>query len=209
MSTVTRSVSTVRHSATANNAAQVISGRLDEPISDIGRTYARELREKIGTLTADTIVASTASRAIETATLLTGVEREELVTSELCLERDYGVLQGIAPEAVKEYAAVIDYIEVGGYFHSLNPPGGESFESVRKRAEAFLDFVCDLPGRTVLVATHQIFLQQFHGMLLGMTVHESLALNIKALQIDRFDLEGSRLVEHTLVHPGMANYGSW
>ena len=202
-------ITTIRHSTTAHNAAQIISGRIDEPLSDAGRALAQELRDLLGPLGADTVVSSPMRRARETAAIVTTAGDGDLVTSDLAVERDYGLLEGIPPEEVARYADRITYIEKGGIRHSLNPPGGESFEQVRSRAEGTLEFLRTLPGPTLILVAHQTFLQQLHGLLLGHDVHESLALDIRTLQVDRFELNGAGPARHQAVHPGMGSHRSW
>jgi broad specificity phosphatase PhoE len=204
-----KTLTTVRHSTTAHNATHVISGRLDEPLSDDGRTLARELRGLIGPLSADTVVSSPMRRALETASIVTTASADEILTSDLCLERSYGALEGISPEEVATYADRITYIERGGIRHSLNPPGGESFEEVRTRAEGTLELIRSLPAQSVVLVAHQTFLQQLHGLLTGLDVHDALALDIRTLQVDRFELNGTGPSRHDAVHPGMGTHRSW
>ncbi len=203
------SVITVRHSATAHNKAQIITGRLDEPLSDEGRAMAREATDRNGVMHADLVVASPTRRTIETATIMTGRSEDEIVLDELCLERDYGLLQGLDSEEVKRYADRVEYIEVGGIRHSLNPPEGESFDQVRARAVAFYESLRTRPVRSVIVFTHQTFLQQLHGLLLGMEVIPSLGLDIRTLQVDRFDIGSSLPAEHCVLDPGVRAFKSW
>ena len=206
--TATLTITTIRHSTTAHNAAQIISGRIDEPLSDAGRALAHELRDLLGPLGADTVASSPMRRARETAAIVTTASDGDIVTSDLCVERDYGLLEGISPQEVATYADRITYIEKGGIRHSLNPPGGESFEQVRARAEATSN--SSHPSRTdgILVA-HQTFLQQLQGLLLGQDVHEALAIDIRTLQVDRFELNGMRPARHEPVHPGIGSFRSW
>ena len=203
-----RTITTVRHSTTAHNAAQIISGRLDEPLSDIGRALAHQMVAEVGHLAADHVVSSPMRRALETAVILTRLDADDVMTDPLCVERDYGVLQGLEPAEVVRYADRIRYLRVGGIDHSLNPPGGESFEQVRERAERFLAGITALPVGSVLIVAHQVFLQQVHGILVGLDVHACLALDIRALQIDRFDF-GADGTRHTTEFPGMGTDASW
>lgn len=202
-------ITTVRHSATAHNAAQIISGRLDEPLSDEGRALAMEARDRIGLLSAELVVASPMGRTIETAMIMTGRSEDGIVLDELCLERDYGLLQGLDSQQVKRFADRVDYVEVGGIRHSLNPPKGETFNAVRRRAEAFYESLQKRPARTVIVFSHQTFLQQFHGLLLGLEVIPSLGLDIRTLQVDRFDIERGLPAEHVVMDPGRRQFRSW
>ena len=194
---------TVRHAATAHNARQVITGRLDEPLSDEGRRAAAELRG-LGILPyADHVIASPMSRAIETAELITGWPRVRLELDDRCVERDYGELQGVPREAMSAITDHIHYVEIGGIKHSLDPPGGESFESVRRRAD---EFASDLRARsgTAIVVTHQVFLQQLHGALQGLGTYAALAADIKSLQVTEFSRDGVRVL-----HPGLGHHASW
>jgi broad specificity phosphatase PhoE len=202
-------VFTVRHSATAHNAAQVITGRLDEPLSHEGRALAHEARDRVGPIDADLAISSPMRRAIDTAVIMTGRAEAEIVLDELCLERDYGLLQGLDGEQVRQYAARVDYVEVGGIRHSLNPPGGETFEQVRRRAVAFYEALRSRPARSAIVFSHQVFLQQLHGLLLDLDVVRSLALDIRTLQVDRFRVDAGLPAEHVLIDPGIQRFRSW
>jgi broad specificity phosphatase PhoE len=148
-------------------------------------------------------------RAIETATIMTGCPAADVVLDEECVERDYGALQGLPPDEVRRYADRVQYIEVGGIWHSLNPPGGESFEQVRRRAESFLVRVRARPERTAIVFSHQTFLQQLHGLLDGLGVIDSLALDIRTLQVDRFELGGGSTRGHVVLVAGAGTLKSW
>ena len=86
---------TVRHAPSVNTAARNIAGRLDVPLSEDGRRWAREFASQRGLLRADAVVVSPYKRTIETACIVTGLEEEELTHSDLCVERDYGELQGL------------------------------------------------------------------------------------------------------------------
>ncbi len=205
----TRRLLTVRHSLTGHNAAGIITGRLDEPLSDEGRDLVRKLVAARGPIAADTVVASPMRRALETAVFLTGLVAAAILVDPAALERDYGELQGLDREQVKEYADRVEYIEVGGIRHSLNPPGGESFEEVRERAEAFAAGVEAMPPGTVLLVSHQVFLQQLHGVLLDIPTRESLAMDIRPLQIDEFELDVGAPAPHAVLYPGVTRYQSW
>lgn len=202
---------TVRHSTTAHNTAQIISGRLDEPLSAEGRQLARNAARRIPRLPTGVIVSSPMKRAVETAVILTGCHESTLVLDELCVERDYGLLQGLCREEVERFADQVDYVEVGGVRHSLNPPGGEAFEALRQRAELFLDRLSQHGHEVAIVVSHQTFLQQFHGLLVGLDVIDALGRDIRPLQIDRFELrEGLGLpAAHELLFAGAQTVRSW
>jgi broad specificity phosphatase PhoE len=204
-----RRLLTARHSLTRHNASGIITGRLDEPLSDEGRELVRELVRVRGPVAADAVVASPMRRAIETAVLLTGVLAAAVIVDPAAMERSYGELQGLDREEVKRYASRIEYIEVGGISHSLNPPGGESFEAVRERAEEVRDHLDLMTPETVVLVSHQVFLQQLHGVLLDIPTREALAMDIQPLQIDEFVFDGTSPPSHEVVYPGIKRYKSW
>lgn len=93
--------------------------------------------------------------------------------------------------------------------HSLNPPGGETLEDVRRRAALFLDFLLGVDG-TALVISHHCFLTQLHGLLRGEDVYNCLVTDIGILDLNRFDLAGSRLVNESREYSIESSaYRSW
>ncbi len=204
-----RVIVTVRHSATAANAAQIISGRIDDPLSDEGRALALQAVGRCGQLCDAVVVASPLRRALETAAIMTGLDEALIVRDDRCVERDYGLLQGLDSEQVKRYADQVEYVEVGGIRHSLNPPGGETFDQLRLRATQFYEALRCRPEHTAIVFSHQTFLQQLHGLLLGLDTIPSLGLDIRTLQIDRFEIDQGLPAAHTLIDAGMQRFRSW
>lgn len=204
-----QSIITTRHSVTAHNTARIITGRLDEPLSAEGRAYAEQFASAHGVIAVDVVVSSPARRAVETAALITDRPASEIMRSHLCLERDYGLLQGLDSDQVQRYQNTVRYLHAGGIAHSLNPPGGETFEQVRRRAHRFYKSIRQLPIESVLIVSHQIFLQQLHGIVLSLNWRQSLALDIRPLQIDRFTMIGSSHIVGELIHPGVGTVTSW
>jgi broad specificity phosphatase PhoE len=208
--TPTQVVTTVRHAATANAHRQIISGRLDEPLSPEGVAQARKLCADLGPLEAELVVSSPLARALDTARILTSRRDDAIERAADCVERSYGLLEGMPPDEVATWRSRIRYVEVGGIEHSVDPPGGETLSELRARCGRFATRILERPVTTILVFSHQVFLQQLQGILLGLDLHEALALDIAVLQIDEFTLgaPGSP-AGHRLVHPGIRSLKSW
>lgn len=204
-------VVTIRHGATEFAGQQRIAGRLDVSLSSEGIETAHGLRPILSALGYDAVLSSPLSRALDTARLATGLGDDEILLHQGCVERDYGHMQGLAPEEVATLQPTIRYVKVGRYRHSLNPPSGESFGETRARAASFLgDVLRDHRHRSVLVFSHQSFLQQLHGALLGMDEYECLALDIGHLEVNRFVLDAEdRLVAHENQRWLENDSGSW
>lgn len=202
------SLTTMRHSLTAHNLAQIITGRLDEPLSDTGRSLAA----KVPNIPVDTVVSSPSLRALETAVLVTGRRPATIRISPLCCERSYGELEGLDRHQIAKYRSRIHYLRVGDIEHSLDPPGGETFDQVRDRAEEFVRFLCGLDTESVLVVSHEVFLQQLHRVLLGIDLPVSLAREIRPLQTHGFTRDrntGHWSPFEGAVQPGVTEWVPW
>lgn len=203
-----RSLITMRHSVTAHNRAQIISGRLDEPLSETGRGLAA----RVPAIAVDTVVSSPSRRALETAILVTGRQAEAIHISPLCWERCYGELEGLDRHEVAKYRSRIHYLRVGDIEHSLDPPGGETFDEVRDRAARFVNFLDELDTESALVVSHEVFLQQLHRVLLGLDLSTSLAREIRPLQTHGFahdHTNGQWITSERVAQPGVTDWVAW
>jgi broad specificity phosphatase PhoE len=204
-----RLITTVRHAATANASRKIISGTLDEPLSDLGRNQARATLTRLGRLEADLVVCSPLSRSLETAEILTGLDRAAMEIWPACRERSYGILQGLPPDEVATWRPHIRYIRAGGIDHSVNPPEGETLGAVRSRARRVATRLLARPEDSILLFSHQTFIQQLIGILVGRRLREALAIDVAVLQVDRFDVAAGIPATWTSVHPGERAVKSW
>jgi 2,3-bisphosphoglycerate-dependent phosphoglycerate mutase len=190
-------ICTVRHAQSTYGAEKRYAGSVDVPLSDRGSQDCLLAAQALAGRTFDVVVTSTMVRAMETARLL-GYDDARCVRTELCRERRYGILEGRTWDEARSLEPPILFIEVGGDLHSVNPSGGEPFEDVWQRAKDFYRFVLDRgQGRSVLVVSHGVFLQMFHGVLRGRTCIESLADYPSSLRLYEFRVDGGRLVEES------------
>ena len=194
-------ISTLRHAETDYNREKRYAGTIDVPLNKIGILDTLEASKKLKSIDAkfDVIVSSTLKRATETARLLSSANGQ-FVKCELCNERDYGKMQGLTEDGVKLIKPKIKYINVGGVNHSLNPPQGETFEELRERARQFYGFIFgEYQGLNILIVSHGVFLQQFHGLIRGKTWIESLASYPSNLELTSFRLKASRLLDESTI----------
>ena len=162
-----RTLVLARHAPTGNAKMHVISGTLDEPLSDDGRRQLDAYAAEYGPVSADVVLSSPLSRAVDTAIRLSGLPRERIEVWDDLRDRNYGLLQGIAPEEVAVYRPTIEYISAGGIDHSVNPPGGETLDELRERAEQVAARLMDRDEPRILLISHQAFMQQLGGVLDG------------------------------------------
>jgi broad specificity phosphatase PhoE len=194
-------VLTVRHGLTELNRDRRVGGRIDVPLIPEGRAQAEEARASFDGTPFDVVVSSPLARSVETASIVAGVPKEAIEIDPLCTERSFGGMEGIDPAVVPTRFPEVRYLRIGSIGYSLNPPGGEPFPDLHTRAGRFLDGLLDRHGgRRVLVFSHQNFLQQLHGVLLGLDPLRSLERDILNCELNQFHLGPDRsLLDHRTV----------
>jgi broad specificity phosphatase PhoE len=206
-------ISTLRHGLTELNRDKRVGGHTDVPLLEVGRQQAEEARANFEGTPFDLVISSPLQRAIQTAVIVTGVASEDLIIEPLCIERFFGQMEGLTrPEVEARFPQVV-YLQIGHVGNSLNPPGGETYETLRRRAEQFLDKVLAThAGRRVVISSHQAFMQQLHGVLWGRDPYDSLRADLLNLELNQFQLDSHRkLIRHQQVHlvPDAQKYASF
>jgi len=192
-------ISTMRHAHTQYNAEKRYAGTIDIPLSPVGIRDARMAAAKLAGVDFDVVITSCQKRAYQTAEILMG-KRAPIVRNEICNERRFGIMEGLTWDDIQNLDPPILMISVGADLHTVNPRGGEPFEQVWERAKKFRRFVFGkYAGSDVLVVSHGVFLQMFHGVLRGLNCIESLASYPANLELARFRFSGRRLVEESVV----------
>jgi len=189
-------VTTVRHGLTELNRDKRVGGRIDVPLIPEGRAQAKEARAAFAGTPFDVVVSSPLRRSVETAVIVAGVDPEDVEIDELSTERSFGGMEGIDPADVPARHPEVRYLRIGDVGYSLNPPGGEPFPELHQRAGRFLDrLLAGHGGMRILVFSHQNFLQQLHGVLLGLDPFESLERDILNCELNQFHLASDGTVK--------------
>lgn len=204
---------TIRHGLTILNRDKRVGGKTDVPLTAEGRLQAEIAHRAFYGTPFDIVISSPLKRAVETVMILTEARRDKIELESLCRERDFGQLEGLTREEVEQRFPQIVYLEIGSLYYSLNPPGGETMEQLRTRAEQFLEKLRKkYAGSTTIISSHQIFLIQFHGLLLGRDPYDSLRMDVSHLELNQFHLSNSgTLISHDkyLLSPDAGNYPSY
>jgi broad specificity phosphatase PhoE len=206
---VETTISTLRHAHTQYNAEKRYAGTLDIPLSEVGVQDARKAAVKLAGAIFDVVVTSKQKRAYETAQILVG-KKVPIVRNELCNERKFGVMEGLTWDDIQNLKPPILMISVGNDLHTVNPKGGEPFEDVWDRAKECRRFIFDnYSGSNILVVSHGVFLQMFHGVLRGLSCIESLASYPANLELARFRFVDQRLAEEHILRLSDAVLFKW
>jgi broad specificity phosphatase PhoE len=193
MSTTT-SISTLRHAHTQYNAERRYAGSIDIPLSEAGIRDAQLAAAKLAEIKFDMVITSKLKRAIQTAELLI-CNSSPIIQNELCNERKFGIMEGLTWEDVQTLQPPVLMINVGNDLHTVNPLGGEPFEDVWERARQFRQLLFKAyTGANILVVSHGVFLQMFHGLLRSLNCIESLGSYPSNLELARFQFVDEQLV---------------
>lgn len=197
--TINTEIHTIRHGHTAYNAEKRYAGTIDIPLSEKGISDCRLAARRLSGNDFDVIVTSKMKRSIETARLL--IDKDiPIIQSGLCNERNFGIMEGYTWDDILKFDPPILLINVGDDLHTVNPKGGEAFEDVWNRAKKFRRFLLrNYRGKRILVVSHGVFLQMFHGLMRGLTCIESLAFFPSSLELASFYLSNNRLVDQKVV----------
>lgn len=206
-------VMTIRHGLTELNRDRRVGGRVDVPLIDEGRMQALEARDRFSGIPFDVVISSPLARAIETAELVTGWPRDRMEIDEGCIERSFGLMEGMDPNAIPERFPHVKYLRIEQVGYSLNPPDGESVDALHERAHGFLHGVLQRHvSARVAVFSHQNFLQQMHGVIRGQDPYHSLEFDILNCELNAFRLgPDAALLEETTVQlvPSAGDHASF
>ena len=188
----------MRHSTTDYNLQKRYAGTLDVPLTNTAIELTRKASKKLGGMRFDVIITSTLKRAIQTVRHLLGDDILFIKCAE-CIERNYGTMQGLTEDEVKLIEPKVEFFKVADYYYSLNPPHGETFDMLRKRVEKFYQLIVEkYKGLSILVISHGVFLQQFHGLIRGLDWKTSLETDlVQPLVLTRFRFRGNLLLSNS------------
>ena len=150
-----------RHGQTELNLKKLMQGRVDEPLNDTGRNQAKAARAQIGDIKFDAVFASPLDRAVETASILGGVDRSQVITDDRIIETDFGKYD------MKSYyrmgIPMTLYWALPEIFPA--PKTVETIESMAARSRSFLNDLQKKDYDNVLIVCHGGIIRALCGCL--------------------------------------------
>jgi broad specificity phosphatase PhoE len=164
--TVTR-LFLVRHGATSATEEDRFSGSTGAELSELGRSQAARLGERLAAQNITAIYSSPLSRALETARIISGHCRAEPIVGDGLREIGHGHWEGMKRDDVeREFGAEYAAWEADPF--TFAPAGGESGVAVLARALPVIrEIVTAHPGGQVLVVSHKATLRLVLSSLLA------------------------------------------
>ena len=157
----------VRHGQTTFNKEGRFYGRIDAPLTEVGKAQAVTLRRRLVKWQIDAAMSSPLSRALHTGEIALANHELTIETDELLVEMDHGRWEGLLfAEARKLDPEAWELWRAGKL---ENPHGGETLPDVFKRAEQWLEKVKATynQGETIVVFAHGGLLQALTCVLMG------------------------------------------
>ncbi|HEX3916787.1 MAG TPA: histidine phosphatase family protein [Caulobacteraceae bacterium] len=163
----------VRHGQTEFNREDRVQGRVDSPLTELGRQQAAAMGERLKALMRDeggdwTIEVSPLGRARQTAAIIAGITglAEPRIEQRL-IEVGYGVFEGFTREELD--ARWPEFAGVNGIFGRA--PGGEAFDDLSERVAGWLAEAGQRPpGLRTIAVTHAGVARTMRGLYLGLDV---------------------------------------
>ena len=172
----------VRHGETIWNVEKKVQGITDIPLTDKGRSEARELQELISTLNIDVVISSPLERARETAKILVN-SCLPINTDDRIKERDWGMNEG----------DLIDTVDSWDCWDVILNTKVQNIECIQDFMYRVSEFIEDIKIRykdkNVLIVTHSAVSRVIH-YLLG-TIPEDANLS-------RISIPNLRIIEYKL-----------
>ncbi len=152
-----------RHGQTKLNKDQLMQGRYDEPLSEVGIAQAEEVRKQIGDIKFDAVYSSPLKRALKTACIITGRSEDEIIKDERIIEVAFGEYE------LKEYHKLGPRMTLYWMYPEIFPApkdkGVEDIASMVKRSRSFLEDLKKQGYENVLVVCHGGIIRALCGVL--------------------------------------------
>jgi len=146
-----------RHGQDHDNAAGILNGHRNTPLTAIGADQARQLSQKIkeAGIQFGTVYSSPLQRAFETAKTITQtLKLDPPEKLDLLIERDFGIMSGNLAKEIETLCAP-DILKTETITYFLSPEGAETFPQLIERARNLLNILRnDHPEETLLLVTH-------------------------------------------------------
>ena len=170
----------IRHGETEWNVEGRYQGELDSPLTEKGKTQARDnarkIKKEIKNIDNIKIFSSPLGRARATTLIILdelGISRERVLFDKRIKEYNYGILEGKTKEYCKKnHSKIIEVRELNKWFYQIK--NGDSYELVAKRVKDWLDSLDS--DVTVIAITHEMVNRALRKLYRDISIDEALTL---------------------------------
>lgn len=159
----------VRHGETIDNVNKIMQGQTQGRLTPDGERQARLLAQELADIHFDFFVSSDLKRAIDTCRIIAGERADEVRTTPLLRERDWGGFTGKYIPDLKD---------------AVWPADIETLDSLKRRAATFLDHIkTECCGARVLAVGHGIINKAIQSVYTGKPMNEILKMENAEVRI--------------------------
>ena len=170
-----------RHGQTRWNAENMVCGRTDLPLTEVGIAQAQALAEKAADLEIDLILTSPLDRAHTMARIIADRCGAEVQVEERLIEQNYGVFEGVDRQNPGFLANKRQF--------AVRYPGGESMMDMAGRLYPMLREIKEkYPEKTVLLACHGGVCRVIRTFFMPMTNEEFFAYSPENCSLECYEL---------------------
>ncbi len=156
----------MRHGQTPDNKKHLLQGRKNIALSEEGIAQAEEARAELEAegIQFDRVCASPLKRAMQTASIISGVPEEDIEVIDEIIEYNFGPLEGKRVEDLGENMRKF-FMDPENY---EAPEGAETYESMFERVGQYLKRMeAENPDERILVVAHGGTLHAMYQLLNG------------------------------------------
>lgn len=159
----------IRHGETEWNRDLRFQGHQDSPLTDTGKKQAQVLALRMQGVAFDKLYASDLGRALETAATIARLTHHDICQDARLRERNYGVLEGLTEETIKEqFPEVLTRLRNGDPEYII--PQGESHRQHYQRNMDFWHETMRRPETKIAVVAHGGVLDSFFRNICGLAL---------------------------------------
>lgn len=168
----------LRHGETDGNKNKVLQGRIDNPLNDDGRSQAMKAREEIEGISFDAVYTSPLKRAMETATIASGLTEDELILDKRIVEISFGDMEGNVVS--RDNQVMVDFFWHPEKYVPVN--NAESYVEMLDRIKNFLKDIeekyKDSPNANILVVSHGALIHGVIMLVKGLEIKDIWKANV-------------------------------
>ena len=177
-----------RHGETELNKKKVYYGFTDIALNSNGEAQCQVLKQKLMNVNFDIVITSPLIRTVNSAEIITGINKDEIHKYEELKELNFGKWEGMHyKEVEKQYP--IEWKAWCDDWQGYSIPEGERFNDFYNRVETCFNKIKEeITGKTVLIVGHEGALKVIALQLLGLKVEDYWTITFKFGEYKHFPI---------------------
>ncbi|WP_139905745.1 histidine phosphatase family protein [Clostridium thermarum] len=185
-----------RHGETEWNIQGRMQGSKDSPLTELGIKQAMQLGKRLKDTKIDVVYSSPSGRAYNTAKLILGDRKVNIIPMEELMEMNFGIWEGMTFDVIrKEYKE--QYDTFWNTPHLLKDFPGESFEQLKLRGVSAVNkIISENEGKDILIVGHALIVKAIMSHFENLPIEKLLdnrfiqptSLSVVEVEQDRYEI---------------------